>query len=96
MIDGGITRGTDIFKALCLGAKAVGLGRATMYSLNYGYEGVHKLFDILRDELEATMKLCGVTSIDQLHPGYLNTLDVDHLIPSTAAGHRVVPPKSRL
>ncbi|KAJ6787994.1 hypothetical protein PWT90_01106 [Aphanocladium album] len=100
MIDGGIRRGTDIFKALCLGAKAVGLGRATLYSLNYGYDGVLKLFDImlllvLRDELEATMKLCGVTSIDQLHAGYLNTLDVDHLIPGTEAGQQMAP-KSRL
>ena len=39
-VDGGITRGTDIFKALCLGAKAVGLGRGTLYGLNYGHEGV--------------------------------------------------------
>ncbi|KAJ6788175.1 hypothetical protein PWT90_05181 [Aphanocladium album] len=98
MIDGGITRGTDIFKALCLGAKAVGFGRSTLYGLNYGYEGVVKLYDseyehhgkryvaiingltVLRDELEATMKVCGVTSLDQLHAGYLNTLEVDKLI----------------
>lgn len=39
-VDGGITRGTDIFKALCLGARAVGLGRGTLYGLNYGHEGV--------------------------------------------------------
>lgn len=39
-VDGGITRGTDIFKALCLGAKAVGIGRGQLYALNYGYEGV--------------------------------------------------------
>ena len=45
MIDGGITRGTDVFKALCLGAKAVGVGRATLYGLNYGYEGTLKLFE---------------------------------------------------
>lgn len=45
MVDGGITRGTDIFKALCLGAKAIGLGRSTLYGLNYGYEGVVKLFE---------------------------------------------------
>ncbi|OAA77183.1 Aldolase-type TIM barrel [Akanthomyces lecanii RCEF 1005] len=93
MVDGGITRGTDIFKALCLGAKAVGLGRSTLYGLNYGYEGVVKLFEILRDELEATMKLCGVTTVDQLHAGYLNTLEVDHAI-STVAGTKHL--KSRL
>lgn len=45
LVDGGITRGTDIFKALCLGAKGVGLGRSTLYGLNYGYEGVVKLFE---------------------------------------------------
>jgi L-lactate dehydrogenase (cytochrome) len=41
-VDGGIMRGTDIFKALCLGAKAVGIGRGLLYALNYGQEGVTK------------------------------------------------------
>ena len=36
---------------------------------------------VLQDELETTMKLCGVTSLRELHPGLLNTLAVDHLIP---------------
>ncbi|POR33986.1 Cytochrome b2 [Tolypocladium paradoxum] len=81
-VDSGFRRGTDIFKALCLGAKAVGIGRGPLYAVNYGHEGVLKYIEILRDELEATMKLCGVTSLDQLHPGYLSTLAVDHLIPS--------------
>lgn len=48
---------------------------------------------VLRDELEATMRLCGVTRVDQLHAGYLNTLEVDHLI-KTVAGNEDV--KSRL
>ena len=39
-IDGGIRRGTDVIKALCLGAKGVGLGRPFLYSLTYGQEGV--------------------------------------------------------
>lgn len=42
-LDGGIRRGTDIFKALCLGAKAVGMGRSFLYAANYGPEGVEKL-----------------------------------------------------
>lgn len=42
-IDGGIRRGTDIFKALCLGAKAVGIGRPYLYALNYGPEGISHL-----------------------------------------------------
>jgi L-lactate dehydrogenase (cytochrome) len=41
-VDGGIMRGTDIFKALCLGAKSVGIGRGLLYALNYGPEGVEK------------------------------------------------------
>lgn len=41
-IDGGITRGTDIFKALCLGARAVGIGRGFLFALNYGKEGVEQ------------------------------------------------------
>lgn len=41
-VDGGIMRGTDIFKALCLGARAVGIGRGFLYALNYGQEGVEK------------------------------------------------------
>ncbi|WQF79913.1 Putative FMN-dependent dehydrogenase, cytochrome b5-like heme/steroid binding protein [Colletotrichum destructivum] len=80
-VDGGVSRGTDIFKALCLGAKAVGVGRGLLYGLNYGAEGVERFIEILRDELETTMKMCGVTSLDQVHPGFLNTLAVDHLIP---------------
>jgi L-lactate dehydrogenase (cytochrome) len=44
-VDGGITRGTDIFKALCLGARAVGLGRGFLYAVNYGQEGVEKYIE---------------------------------------------------
>ncbi|OHE95917.1 FMN-dependent dehydrogenase [Colletotrichum orchidophilum] len=80
-VDGGISRGTDIFKALCLGAKAVGVGRGLLYGLNYGAEGVERYIEILRDELETTMKMCGVTDLNQVHPGFLNTLAVDHLVP---------------
>ncbi|KAI5921394.1 FMN-dependent dehydrogenase-domain-containing protein [Camillea tinctor] len=101
-IDGGITRGTDIFKALCLGARAVGMGRGFLYALNYGKEGIQHFVDskltyselreeesltkrsqVLIDELETTMQQCGVASLDQLHPGLLNTGAVDHLIPGS-------------
>lgn len=44
-LDGGIRRGTDIFKALCLGAKAVGMGRQFLYAANYGPEGVNHLIE---------------------------------------------------
>jgi L-lactate dehydrogenase (cytochrome) len=44
-IDCGVRRGTDIVKALCLGAKAVGMGRPFLYSLTYGQEGVEHFVD---------------------------------------------------
>ncbi|KAK3685622.1 cytochrome b2 [Podospora appendiculata] len=84
-VDGGVKRGTDVFKALCLGARAVGIGRGALYGLNYGAEGVRRYVEMLNDELETTMKMCGVTSLDQVHPGLLNTGAVDHLIPQSAA-----------
>ncbi|KAI1111093.1 FMN-dependent dehydrogenase-domain-containing protein [Nemania sp. NC0429] len=80
-VDGGITRGTDIFKALCLGAKAVGIGRGFLFALNYGREGIEHFVNILTDELQTTMQQCGITSLDQVHPGLLHTGAVDHLVP---------------
>ena len=80
IIDGGIKRGTDIFKALCLGASSVEIGRGFLYSVNYGEEGVERFIGILRDELETTMRLMGVSSLGELHPGMVNTQDVDHLV----------------
>lgn len=44
-IDGGIRRGTDILKALCLGATAVSIGRTFLYALNYGEDGVGHLIN---------------------------------------------------
>ncbi|KAI1326841.1 FMN-dependent dehydrogenase-domain-containing protein [Xylariaceae sp. FL0255] len=82
-IDGGITRGTDVFKALCLGAKAVGIGRGFLFSLNYGQEGIEHFVNIITDELQTTMQQCGVTSLDELHPGLLHTGAVDHLVPGS-------------
>ncbi|KAF2199695.1 mitochondrial cytochrome b2-like protein [Delitschia confertaspora ATCC 74209] len=71
-LDGGIRRGTDVLKALCLGAKAVGIGRPFLYNLNYGSEGVAHLIDILKDELEVAMKLIGITDLSQAGPQYLD------------------------
>ncbi|KAK7732882.1 hypothetical protein SLS57_000825 [Botryosphaeria dothidea] len=82
-VDGGIRRGTDILKCLCLGATAVGMARHFLYALNYGRDGVEHFIDVMRDELETSMKLLGITDLSQVHPGLVNTLDVDHLIPTT-------------
>ncbi|KAL2918137.1 hypothetical protein HK105_202064 [Polyrhizophydium stewartii] len=66
-VDGGFRRGTDIFKALALGARGIGLGRPFLYAMStYGQAGVERAIDLLRDELEMTMRLMGVTSISQI------------------------------
>ncbi len=63
-IDGGFRRGSDIFKALALGAKAVFVGRPYIWGLSaFGQAGVERVIEILRVEFELVMKQCGVTSI---------------------------------
>ncbi|KAL3470482.1 FMN-dependent dehydrogenase-domain-containing protein [Aspergillus californicus] len=81
-IDGGFRRGSDILKALCLGAKAVGIGRSFLYALHYGTEGVEHLIQLLKGEMESAMKLIGIKNLSEVHPGLVNTADVDHLVPS--------------
>ncbi|KDN34321.1 hypothetical protein RSAG8_12586, partial [Rhizoctonia solani AG-8 WAC10335] len=76
-VDGGVRRGTDVVKALCLGAKAVGMGRPFVYALGWEATGVEKAIEIIRDEVETTMKLLGVTSLVQLGPHLLNTKAID-------------------
>ncbi|MEW6642022.1 MAG: alpha-hydroxy acid oxidase [Pseudomonadota bacterium] len=67
MMDGGIQRGTDILKALSLGAKAVGLGRYYLYPLAAaGEAGVARALHLLRVEVERGMRLMGCRAIDQL------------------------------
>ena len=62
-VDGGFRRGTDVFKALSLGARAVGIGRPYVWGLAaYGQEGVERVIEILRAELTMTMRNCGVPS----------------------------------
>jgi isopentenyl diphosphate isomerase/L-lactate dehydrogenase-like FMN-dependent dehydrogenase len=64
LLDGGVRRGTDIFKALALGARAVGIGRPYIFGLSaYGQPGVERVLDILRAELTLTMRQCGTPTI---------------------------------
>jgi len=66
-VDGGFRRGSDIFKALALGARAVGIGRPYVWGLTaFGQEGVERVLEILRAELALTMLGCGVASTRQL------------------------------
>jgi isopentenyl diphosphate isomerase/L-lactate dehydrogenase-like FMN-dependent dehydrogenase len=67
LIDGGFRRGTDIFKALALGAKAVCIGRPYVWGLGaFGQPGVAKVLDLLREELILIMKLAGTPSIGSI------------------------------
>jgi isopentenyl diphosphate isomerase/L-lactate dehydrogenase-like FMN-dependent dehydrogenase len=67
LIDGGIRRGTDVFKALALGAKAVAVGRPIIWGLAVdGQAGAKRILDLLRKDFELTMKLCGCTSIQEI------------------------------
>lgn len=72
IVDGGIRRGTDIFKALALGATAVGIGRPYVWGLAaFGQSGVEAVLEILRRELLTIMKQAGTTSIDKITSAYV-------------------------
>ena len=71
IIDGGFMRGTDIVKALCLGANAVGIGRLQGFAAAAGTEGVFRTLELLEIEMEIVLALLGVTSVGQLSPEYV-------------------------
>lgn len=67
LLDGGIRRGADVFKALALGAAGVLTGRATLYGvLAGGQAGAQRALHILRDELQRTFQLCGATRVSEV------------------------------
>jgi 4-hydroxymandelate oxidase len=67
IVDSGFRRGTDIFKALALGATAVGIGRPYVWGLSaFGQEGVEAVLDILQRELQLVMRQAGTTTIKQI------------------------------
>ncbi len=67
LVDSGFRRGTDVYKALALGARAVGVGRAYIWGLSaFGQPGVERVLDILHAELRLTMRECGTPSIEQI------------------------------
>ncbi len=72
LIDGGFRRGTDIFKALALGATAVGIGRPYIWGLGaFGQTGVERVLEILGAELELVMRQCGTATIRDITPAYV-------------------------
>jgi L-lactate dehydrogenase (cytochrome) len=71
-VDGGIMNGGDIVAAIALGARAAFVGRAYLYGLMAGgQDGVQRAADILTADIERTMKLLGVQSLDELHPDHI-------------------------
>jgi (S)-mandelate dehydrogenase len=69
MMDGGVRRGAHVVKALAMGAKAVLVGRATLYGVAAaGEPGALRALEILRDELARTMQLCGVRTVGEIGP----------------------------
>ncbi|KAG0142076.1 hypothetical protein CROQUDRAFT_663022 [Cronartium quercuum f. sp. fusiforme G11] len=81
-LDGGVRRAGDIIKALCLGAKAVGIGRPFLYAASaYGVEGVIRAIRILKDEMEMDMRLIGAPTLEDLRP---------EMVDCRALGQRVI------
>jgi isopentenyl diphosphate isomerase/L-lactate dehydrogenase-like FMN-dependent dehydrogenase len=74
LMDGGVRRGSDIVKAICLGARAVLIGRAYAYGLAAaGHDGVARALEILREDVERTLRLLGCASVAQLDSSYVES-----------------------
>jgi 4-hydroxymandelate oxidase len=72
LVDGGVRRGTDVLKAVALGAKAVLIGRPYLYGLAAGgASGVSKVVEVLRDEFKMAMALTGRASLAAINPSVL-------------------------
>ena len=73
LVDGGIRRGSDIVKALCLGARGVLIGRAYAYGLAAaGHPGIMRALEILRTDVERTLRLLGCPAVSALSPSYVD------------------------
>ena len=75
IIDSGFRRGTDVVKALAIGAQAVGVGRPYLWGLGaFGQEGVERVLDLVRTETRAAMQQCGVRSVKELNPSFVRRM----------------------
>ena len=85
----GVRRATDAFKALALGATAVGIGRPSIYSLAaFGQPGVERMLQIFKDELTMVMRLMGTPSV--------NWITEDHVLTRNLADHFAAQPRDSL
>merc|ERR1719462_575234 len=85
-VDGGIRRGADVFKAVALGAAAVGVGRPVLYSLaSYGDKGIVRMVHMLQDELMMVMRLSGTPDVASITEKHVITKNLaDHIVPLPA------------
>ena len=73
-LDGGVRRGTDVFKALALGASGVGIGRPMLWGLgSFGQAGVDRVLEILQGELKLVMGNCGTQKVSDITRAYVAT-----------------------
>lgn len=87
-VDGGFRRGSDVFKALALGAKAVGIGRPSLVGMAaYGAEGVDKVLQIFKDEMEMHMRLMGTPTIADMTPDMIITRNVANHVTMVPTDH---------
>jgi L-lactate dehydrogenase (cytochrome) len=82
-MDGGVRRGSDIIKAIALGAQAVGIGRPTLYGMaSYGQDGAERVLQILKDEMVMGMRLCGAPTIKDITRDMVLTKSLaSHIVP---------------
>ena len=88
IIDSGFRRGTDVYKALAMGASAVGIGRPYCWGLGaFGQAGVERVLDLLNRELLITMQGSGTPTINSIGPDYVN--DVGYRVPRGMLGREL-------
>jgi glycolate oxidase len=86
LVDGGILRGTDVIKAIALGATGVGVGKLLGWSLAAGGQaGIERMLELLEVEMRTAMGLMGVTSLSQLDPSWVRPATVAGSLGATAA-----------
>ena len=95
-VDGGVRRGTDVLKAIALGADAVGLGKPAVFAMSaYGEDGIVKMLDTLKDELVKVMRLCGTPALTDLNPRLVDARSLDRhmdVAPIPPSPYVYVPP----
>ena len=94
-VDGGVRRGTDILKALALGATAVGVGKPAVYSMSaYGSDGISKMVEILREELTKCMRLVGAPTLADINERMIDISSLNYRVPAPipASPYAVVAP----